>query len=163
MTSSRPNRPEYEFGYKIPVLDEEVANACVDGVYTIPQPTLKKSKLVIDDEAKCGTIQVRCNSCFVKHPDTVCKCNSTVKTIVGGGTGDQCEIVECGKCRTSYLIRTIYDKDGHLKLNISVWDTGRNIKAFSRREHNQQLDFQLRFNDDEELAAKLANKSSKPN
>lgn len=138
--------PEYE--HKIPVLDSSVKNAIKDGVYKIDLPTLKKSKLMIDGKAQCGTIQLRCNSCYVKHPDTICKCNSTVKTIVGGGTGDQCEIIECGKCRTSYLVRTQYDEEGKLHLNVSVWDTGRNLKNFSRREHNENLDFLLRFNED---------------
>lgn len=138
--------PEYE--HKIPVLDSSVKNAIKDGVYKIDLPTLKKSKLMIDGKAQCSTIQLRCNSCYVKHPDTICKCNSTVKTIVGGGTGDQCEIIECGKCRTSYLVRTQYDEEGKLHLNVSVWDTGRNLKNFSRREHNENLDFLLRFNED---------------
>lgn len=141
------DKQEYE--HKIPVLDSSVKNAIKDGVYKIDLPTLKKSKLMIDNQPKCGTIQLRCNSCYVKHPDTICKCNSTVKTIVGGGTGDQCEIIECGKCRTSYLVRTQYDDEGKLHLNVSVWDTGRNIKNFSRREHNENLDFLLRFNEDE--------------
>lgn len=151
MTSNRlqVTKPQ-EYEHKIPILDTAVKNACVDGVYKIDLPTLKKSRLVIDGQDKCGTIQLRCNSCYVKHPDTICKCNSTVKTIVGGGTGDQCEIIECGKCRTSYLVRTIYDEQGKLHLNISVWDSGRNIKNFSRREHNEQLDFLLRFNKEEE-------------
>lgn len=137
-------KPEYP--YKIPQLDNEVKNACKDGLYLIELPTLKKSELVMEGEKVCHTIQLRCNSCYVKHPDTVCKCNSVVKTIVGGGTGDQCEIIECGKCRTSYLVRTIYDNEGHLKLNVSVWDTGRNIKSFSRREHDDDYNFLLRFN-----------------
>lgn len=135
-----------EYPYKVPSLDSEVKNACVDGVYKIDLPTLKGGELKVEGENICKTIQLRCNSCYVKHPDTICKCNSTVKTIVGGGTGDQCEIVECGKCRTSYLIRTQYDEKGHMKLNISVWDTGRNIKSFSRREHDDDYNFLLRFN-----------------
>lgn len=138
-----------EYEHKVPVLDSPVRNACVDGLYKIELPTLRKSRLMIDGKDQCGTIQLRCNSCYVKHPDTICKCNSTVKTIVGGGTGDQCEIIECGKCRTSYLVRTVYDDEGHLSLNVSVWDTGRNIKNFSRREHNENLDFLLRFNTEE--------------
>lgn len=146
MTLSK--KPEFE--HKVPILDPEVEKEIKDGVYKIELPTLKKSRLVLDNQDQCGTIQLRCNSCYVKHPDTICKCNSTVKTIVGAGTGDQCEIIECGKCRTSYLVRTLYDEQGKLKLNISVWDTGRNIKNFSRREHNEQLDFLLRFNKEEQ-------------
>lgn len=134
------------FEKKIPKLDPELEAECKDGTYTIPMPSYKFGELTIEDHNICKTIQLRCNSCFVKHPDTVCKCNSTVKTIVGGGTGDQCEIVECGKCRTSYLIRTRYDEEGHLKLNVSVWDTGRNLQAFSRREHDDDYNFILRFN-----------------
>lgn len=146
MILSKPQTYEH----KIPILDGPVRNAIKDGVYKIELPTLKKSRLMIDGQDQCGTIQLRCNSCYVKHPDTICKCNSTVKTIIGAGTGDQCEIIECGKCRTSYLVRTQYDDEGHMKLNISVWDTGRNIKNFSRREHNDDLDFLLRFNEPEE-------------
>lgn len=142
MTLSK--KPEYP--YKIPQLDSEVKNAIKDDLYLIERPTIKKSTLTMDGDRVCGTIQLRCNSCYVKHPDTVCKCNSVVKTIVGGGTGDQCEIVECGKCRTAYLIRTIYDDENRLHLNMSVWDTGRNIKNFSRREHDDDYNFLLRFN-----------------
>lgn len=138
------NKPIYP--YKIPTLDPEVEAACKDGVYKIELPTVKGSELTIDGEKVCKTLQLWCNSCFVKHPDTVCKCNSVVKTVVGGGTGDQCEIIECGKCRTSYLIRSVYDEEGHLKFNISVWDTGRNLKSFSRREHDDDYNFLLRFN-----------------
>ena len=140
----REEKPVFES--KVPILDPELEAECKNRVYTIPFPTLKKGTLTIDDVETVGTIQLRCNSCFVKHPDTICKCNSTVKTIVGGGTGDQCEIVECGKCRTSYLIRTIYDEEGHLKLNVSVWDTGRNLLPFARREHDDEYNFMLRFN-----------------
>lgn len=151
MTSSNLKSVDYQqYEHKVPILDSAVQNAIKDGVYKIDLPTLKKDKLMIDGKAQCGTIQLRCNSCYVKHPDTICKCNSTVKTIVGGGTGDQCEIIECGKCRTSYLVRTIYDEEGKLHLNVSVWDTGRNIKNFSRREHNENLDFLLRFNTEED-------------
>lgn len=134
------------FEKKVPILDPELEAECKEGIYAIPMPSYKFGELRLDDQNICKTIQLRCNSCFVKHPDTVCKCNSTVKTIVGGGTGDQCEIVECGKCRTSYLIRTMYDEEGHLKLNVSVWDTGRNLQAFARREHDDNYNFLLRFN-----------------
>lgn len=144
------------YEHKIPILDGEVKKACDEnGVYKINLPELKKSELKIDGKKASETIQLRCQSCYVKHPDTICKCNSTVKTIVGGGTGDQCEIIECGKCRTSYLVRTRYDAQGHLKLAISVWDTGRNIKSFSRREHNENLDFLLRFNTEEKTDEQL--------
>lgn len=146
ISSMTSNNSYYEFPHKIPTLDPELEAECEDGVYKINLPTLKDSELVIDDQKVCKTIQLRCNSCFLKHPDTICKCNSTIKTIVGAGTGDQCEIVECGKCRTSYLIRTIYDSAGHLKLNVSVWDVGRNVQMFARREHDDDYNFLLRFN-----------------
>ena len=134
------------FPRKVPVLDPELEKLCENGIYKIELPTLKKGTLTIDGVKTVGTIQLRCNSCYVKHPDTICKCNSTVKTIVGGGTGDQCEIIECGKCRSSYLVRTIYDEQGHLKLNVSVWDTGRNLQPFAKREHDSDYNFLLRFN-----------------
>lgn len=117
-----------------------------NGVYTIELPTPVKSKLVIDGKEVSDTIQLKCHSLYVRKGDTVCACNSTVKTIIGAGTGDQCEIVECGKCRTAYLIRTVYDENNHLKLNVSVWDTCRNLKNLSRREHDDDLNFQVVFN-----------------
>lgn len=148
MKSVKPSKPKEKpkYDYRVPVLEPEVAEKTVDGVYKIELPTPVKSMLVIDDEEKCETIQLKCHSLYVKKGDTVCACNSTVKTIVGAGDGDQTEIVECGKCRTAYLIRTTYDDFHHLKLNISVWDTNRNIKNLSYREHDDDYNYLVRFN-----------------
>lgn len=148
MKSIKPSKlkekPRYE--YRIPVLSLDVAEATKDGVYTIERPIPVKSTLVIDDKERCSTVQLRCNSLYVKKGDVVHKCNSTVKTIIGRGTGDQTEIIECGKCRTSYLIRTQYDEAGHLTLSMSVWDTNRNIKNLSYREHDDDYNYMVRFN-----------------
>lgn len=142
---NKKKRPEIP--RKVAILDEEVVKACdKDGVYTVNLPELQNSELELDGQKICKTILLRCQSLYVKQPDTICKCNSVVKTIVGGGTGDQCEIIECGKCRTSYLVRTIYDKEGHLKMNVSVWDTGRNLRPFTRRSHDDDYNFKLEFN-----------------
>lgn len=141
----KKKRPEIP--RKVATLDEEVIKACDEnGVYTVNLPELQNSELELDGQKVCKTILLRCQSLYVKQPDTICKCNSVVKTIVGAGTGDQCEIIECGKCRTSYLVRTIYDKEGHLKMNVSVWDTGRNLRPFTKRTHDDDYNFKLEFN-----------------
>lgn len=145
--ATQEKRTRVEVPRKVPILDDAVKKECdKDGVYTIKLPELENSKLIIDGEPVCNTILLRCQSLHVRQPDTICKCNSVVKTIVGGGTGDQCEIIECGKCRTAYLVRTIYDKEGHLKLNVSVWDTGRNLRPFAKRTHDDDYNFKMKFN-----------------
>lgn len=143
--SKLTSKPEY--AKRVPILAPEVeAETDENGIYTIELPTPVKSYLEIDGQRVSDTIQLKCNSLCVRKGDTVCKCNSTVTTIVGAGTGDQCEIMECGKCRTAYLVRKVYDEQHHLKLNVSVWDTCRNLKNLSRREHDDDYNFQVRFN-----------------
>lgn len=133
---------------KVPTLDTGIKRRMTDaGYFKVDLPKPVRSKLLVKGEGPVDTIELRCQSCYVSHPDTIKPCNSVVKTIVGGGLGDQSEIVECGKCRTSYFIRTQYDKKGHLKLKMRVWNLGRNVRNFTARcEHNNDLDYLIKFN-----------------
>lgn len=132
----------------IPNLSEEVKRECVGGVYEIHKPTISEHTFTYGEDRKTvKSLQLRCQSLFVKRPDTVCKCNSLVKTIIGGGTGDQTELIECGRCRTSYLVRTIYDETGHLEVRIEPWDLGRNVKKYAELRRDKDYRIWVSFND----------------
>lgn len=143
MKSNKPDKPLY--AHKIPTLSAEVEAETIDGEYIIHEPYEYKSVLKVDGETKCDTIQLRCRSLYTRAGDEIHKCNATVKTIVGDGCGDQTEIVECGKCRTAYLIRQQYI-DGKLVLRMSVWGTSRNINNLGFRFTNKKGDYIIRFN-----------------
>lgn len=141
-SKDRPVKPVY--AQKVPVLSPEVASKTIDNCFVIHPPRPEQSSLFVDDVEKCKTYKFKCQSLYMRNGDIMHCCNSTVKTIIGDGSGDQTEIVECGKCRTSYLIRTRYI-DGKLVVNSSVWDTSRNIKNFSYRESNENADYIVKF------------------
>ena len=143
MTSPKRVKPVYP--HKIPELSDEVITRSKDGVYKIDIPTQKPSKLFLEKGENCDTIQLRCNSLYLRNGNKVHCCNSTVTTIIGNGSGDQTEIVECAKCRTSYLIRKQY-KDGKLNLRMAIWDTSRNLKNVSYLDHNDNGDYLIKFN-----------------
>ena len=131
----------------VPNLSPEVQKETDENkVYSIKNPTQQKGSLCVVGVPTQDMIQLRCNSLNVKKPDTVCKCNSVVKTIIGNATGDQIDIVECGKCRTSYLVRTRRDENGELKITAKVWDISRNLKNFVTMMHNDDYDFLVKFN-----------------
>ena len=129
----------------VPVLSEEVAAKTQDGIYKIELPKLVDYKMPMNGKY-VPAIQLRCQSLFAKKPNEVHCCNSVVKTIIGNGVGDQTELIECGKCRTAYLIRTQYTDDGHLLLKTAVWDTGRNIKQFCEFKQDKDYHFWVEFN-----------------
>lgn len=133
----------------VPVLSAEVEAKCVNGVYEIDLPELVEGKVQLG-EGYAPTIQMRCKSLHVRRPNEVCCCNSVVKTIVGRGRGDQTEIIECGKCRTAYVIRTKYDDNGKLYIHTSVWNTPRNLDKYcsTKRDHNYGV--WVEFNTEEE-------------
>lgn len=139
MESSKPQKR------LIPRLSPEVATRTVDGVFEIELPQAVEYKLPMNDKF-IPSLQLRCQSLLVKRPNTVCCCNSVVKTIVGQGKGDQTEIIECGKCRTAYLVRTIYGDDGSLVLKTAVWNLGRNILPFGRLKQDKDYHFWIEFN-----------------
>lgn len=133
----------------IPTLLPEVQMKCVNGVYHIELPKLVEGKVQLG-EGYAPTIQMRCQSLKACQNGEVHCCNSVVKTIVGRGRGDQTEIVECGKCRTSYVIRTKYDDNGKLYIHTSVWDVSRNLRKCSNIKRDRNYDMWVRFNTPEE-------------
>lgn len=128
----------------VPVLSEEVQAKTQDGIYKINLPEANDYKMPMNGQT-VPAIQLRCQSLFAKKPNEIHCCNSVVKTIVGKGTGDQTELIECGKCRTAYLIRTIYTDDGALVLKTAIWDTGRNVKQFCDFKTDKNYNFWVEF------------------
>lgn len=152
MTSSS-STPDNNLAHKtdehlVPVLSEQVAAKSVNGVYKIELPELVDGRVQLG-EGYAPTIQMRCQSLHVRHPNEIHCCNSVVKTIVGRGRGDQTEIVECGKCRTAYVIRTKYDDNGKLYINTSVWNTPRNLDKYCTCKRDKQYGVWVQFNTDE--------------
>lgn len=140
MTS--PKNPEPQ----VPVLSEEIAKKTQDGIYKIELPKIRNYKMPYDKGVTVPALQFKCQSLYARKPNEVCCCNSVVKTIIGAGSGDQTEIIECGKCRTSYIIRTRYDDKGHLDIKTTVWDTGRNVKAFCTMKRDKDYNTWVEFN-----------------
>lgn len=140
----------------VPVLSPEVADQTHENIYEIEVPELVNDKIKVpasslDPTDKGGfvpTIKFQCRSLFAKKPNVICKCNATVKTMVGRGTGDQTEIVSCGKCRTSYIVRQRYDEKGQLNIAMSVWDLGRNVQQFCKAKRDGDYKVWVEFNKD---------------
>lgn len=141
------NRPVDE--HLVPTLSPEVQAKTTDGVYNIELPELVDGRVQLG-EGYAPTIQMRCKSLHVKKPSEIHCCNSVVKTIVGRGRGDQTEIVECGKCRTAYVIRQRYDDNGKLTINTSVWNTPRNLDKYCTTKRDRNYGVWVQFNTDEE-------------
>ena len=157
MTSSKnhnsPAPKRFVPKHLIPNLSEDVKKDTTDGIYGVGVPKEHAFDMPYHNENDDGTIpaiQLRCQSLFTKTPDTVCKCNQVVKTIVGKGSGDQTEIVSCGKCRTSYLIRTTYDEDGNPTVTSSIWEMGRNIQNYCDVKRDKDYNVWLKFNKEED-------------
>ena len=130
----------------IPTLSDEVKQECVGGVFEIKKPTISEHVFDYGNKKSVKALQLRCQSLLVKRPDTICRCNSLVKTIVGGGTGDQTELIECGRCRTAYLVRTIYDDAGHLEVRVDTWDLSRNVKRYAELRRDKDYRIWVSFN-----------------
>ena len=137
---------EEEIPYLIPVLSDEVAKECQEGIYEIKKPTVERYKFDYDGKKPVDALQLRCQSLNVQRPDVILKCNSLVKTIIGGGTGDQTELIECGRCRTSYLVRTIYQPSGKLEIRVNVWDLGRKLKQYAAIKRGSDYKIWVNFN-----------------
>lgn len=153
MTLPKNHKHSYTPKHLIPNLSEEVKREAVGGIYGIDLPKLVEFNMPYPDEPNGDTvpaIQFKCQSLFTKSPDTLCKCNQTIKTLIGRGSGDQTEIVSCGKCRTSYLIRTTYDEKGHLTVSMSVWEVNRNIKNYCEVKRDKDYKVWLSFNTEED-------------
>ena len=135
--------------HEVPVLSEEVAKDTQENIFKIDLPKIVDYKFPMDGRT-VPALQFKCQSLYAKRPNEICKCNSVVKTIIGKGTGDQTEIIECGKCRTSYLIRSHYNEDGTLEIKTSVWDIGRNAKRFCSTKRDKDYNFWVEFNKDDQ-------------
>lgn len=132
----------------IPELEDEVKAQSVGGVYKIELPNQIPYNFPAGDQGSVPSIQLRCRSLFTKRPNIVSCCNSVVKTVVGKGSGDQTELIECGRCRTAYLVRTKYDENGNPDIRVKIYDTGRNIKQYSTLKRDANQDVWVSFNSD---------------
>lgn len=129
----------------VPVLSPEVQAKTANGVYKIELPKLVDYKFPMNG-SYVPSIQFRCQSLYAKKPNEIHCCNSVVKTVIGKGTGDQTELIECGKCRTAYIVRTIYKDDGTMDIRTAIWDTGRNVKQFCEFKQDKDYNFWVEFN-----------------
>lgn len=136
-----------ELPYLVPELADEVKAECVGGVYEIQKPTAQEYKFDYHGHPPVDSIQLRCQSLFAKRPNVLCKCNSLVKTIVGNGSGDQTELIECGRCRTSYLVRTKYE-NGKCSVRVDVWDLSRKLKQYADLKRDKDFRIWVSFHED---------------
>lgn len=141
MTSPKTPKPQK----LVPVLSDEVRAKTQEGIYKIELPKMVDYKMPMNGKT-VPAIQMKCQSLFAKRPNEIHCCNSVVKTIIGRGTGDQTELIECGKCRTAYLVRTIYKPDGTMEVKTAIWDTGRNVKQFCEFKNDEHYNFWVEFN-----------------
>lgn len=137
MKSSNQSQHEKQ----VPELSENVKKAAQNGIYKIELPDIVNYKFNIGKEKPVPSLQFRCNSLFLYKPNTIDCCHNVIKTVIGKGTGDQTELIECAKCRTSYVIRQIYHEDGQLEIKIAIYDIGRNVQNFctTRRDKNSNV------------------------
>lgn len=134
----------------VPTLSDDVAAETEDGVYVIPSPTQKAGEIVLNGES-VPVIRLHCHSLRTHRPDTILRCNSIVKTVVGKGSGDQVEIIECGRCRTSYLVRTKYGENGKPTISAAVWNTSRNVNNYCKKLTGKKGEYLVKFNREEML------------
>lgn len=129
----------------VPKLSPEMRMKLNNGVYEIAPPRVVDYVMPMNDKG-VPSLQLKCNSLYVKRPNEMHCCNSVVSTIIGKGTGDQTELVECGKCRTAYIIRKIYHEDGTLEIKTLVWDVGRKCKQFCELKRDNDYRCWVEFN-----------------
>lgn len=129
----------------LPKLSPEMKMKLNNGVYEIEPPRIVEYDFPMNDKT-VPALQLKCNSLYVKRPNELHCCNSVVATIVGKGKGDQTELVECGKCRTSYIIRKIYHDDGTLEIKTLVWDIGRKSQQFCHLKRDDEYRCWVEFN-----------------
>ncbi len=141
MTSNRQPLPKL-----VPTLSEEVKTECVGGVYEIKKPTMSTYKFEYHGKEPVDAIKLHCQSLYTRRPNEVHKCNSLIKTIIGHGTGTQTELIECGRCRTSYLVTTKYADNGDIDIIVNVWDLGRNLKQYAELKRDKNYKVWVSFN-----------------
>lgn len=124
--------PSWKPLHLIPTIDSEVKKACnEEDEFVITSPTVSKGVLAMAGVPVQDSYCLKCHSVCVKKPNTVCKCNSTITTIIGKVAGEQVQIVECGKCRSAYLVRTKEGEKGEPQISAQIWDVSRNLKNFA--------------------------------
>lgn len=134
--------------HKIPRLDSAVSSEVVNSEYKIKTPLKTPGEISLTSRDPVAVVRLNCQSLITYSPDTIVKCNSCVKTIFTGGSGDQTEIIECGKCRTSYLVRTQFDDKGQPIVDCAIWDISRNVKNYGFVKTNDAGDFIIKFNNE---------------
>ena len=108
-----------------------VGRTTVDGKFHLYLPTISKGEMDFG-KYKQKTLRFICQSAYVNKEGQVSICNNPFKDVVGGGTGDQTEIVHCDKCRTQYIIRTRYNEAGNVNFSTSVWAIGRKVAELGK-------------------------------
>lgn len=111
--------------------DEALKRVDVKGRYKIEFPQIVNGKMQFGAN-EVHTQRFICQAPYMRKDGTIDVCNNPMKTVIGMGTGDQAEIIECGKCRSQYIMRTIYNKVGNVKYSTSVWDIGRKVAKEGR-------------------------------
>lgn len=129
----------------IPALSAELVAKLNNGVYEITPPDIINYPMPLGDRV-VPALKLKCRSLFVYRPDTLQCCNSVVTTIIGEGSGDQTELIECGKCRTSYLVRKHYKEDGSLEIRATVWEIGRGCQKFCELKRDSDYHCWVEFN-----------------
>lgn len=88
--------------------------------------------VIVDGEMDFGkykqkTRRMICQSAYMNKEGRVSICKNPCFTVVGEGSGDQTQIIECGKCRTQYVIRRQHNTQGDTLFSTAVWAIGRKI------------------------------------
>lgn len=138
--------PKPLYDHLVPRLTPEVSERTQDGIYKIELPKIVSYRFNVGKDKPVPSLQFRCNSLYVYKPNTIDCCHNVIKTVIGRGTGDQTELIECAKCRTAYVVRQIYHDDGQMEIKMAVYDTGRNIKNFCNTRRDKKDDIWVEFN-----------------
>lgn len=116
MTSSNPAVP----------MDSAALGRTKDGKFHIYPLEIVKGEMDFG-KYKQKTLRMICQSAYMNKEGQISICKNPCFTVVGGGTGDQTQIIECGKCRTQYIIRRRYNEQGNVNFSTSVWAIGRKV------------------------------------
>lgn len=121
MASQSPSKPA------VPMTPEALGRT-KDGKFHIYQPEIVNGKMDFGSY-DCATLRLLCQSAYMNKDGEISVCHNPFFTVVGQGLGDQTQIVECGKCRTQYIIRRKYNEQGNLTFSTSVWAIGRKVET----------------------------------
>lgn len=116
-----------------------------NGIYDFGSPIVEH-----DTIPNQGTLEnvVRIKCCSLKHhqPNSLEKCNGTVLTFIGKQSGNSVMIAECGKCRTSYLIRTKANAEGNIAIYAYIWSLSHKLEQILKVKQNSNGQFFADFN-----------------